>query len=202
MSWIPWRRRAPPPPRTIWALDLETTGLDRRRDRVLSVGMVPIRDDAIRWGERLYELVAPPGPLPELSPAEIDALRTHQILPGELAGAAPLATALDAVADRCAEADALLVHGASVDLGFLREGFRLLGRRWRPPPVLDTLEMLHRLRRRARWLGDGEEGGPSLSLFESRRELGLPRYPPHHALYDALATAELYLVLRQVLAQG
>jgi DNA polymerase III subunit epsilon len=30
----------------------------------------------------------------------------------------------------------------------------------------------------------------------ARRELGLPEYPRHHALTDALAAAELFLVLR------
>ena len=56
MRW--WnRRRQPWYDATYWAVDLETTGLDPRRDRILSVGMVPVRDGVVRWGERLYTLV-------------------------------------------------------------------------------------------------------------------------------------------------
>ena len=35
-----------------WALDLETGGLDPRRDPVLAVGMLPIREGTLRLGDR------------------------------------------------------------------------------------------------------------------------------------------------------
>ena len=43
-----------------WALDLEMSGLHTGADRILSIGMVPIRQGVIRYGERFYSLVRPP----------------------------------------------------------------------------------------------------------------------------------------------
>jgi DNA polymerase-3 subunit epsilon len=40
---------------------------------------------------------------------------------------------------------------------------------------------------------------PSFNLTEARRAHGLPDYEAHDALVDAVATAELFLVLRQVI---
>ena len=40
---------------------------------------------------------------------------------------------------------------------------------------------------------------PSPTLTETRRRLGLPDYQAHDALTDAIATAELFLVLRKQL---
>ena len=61
-------------------------------------------------------------------------------------------------------------------------------------PVVDTMELEARVHRRkqqrlfARLFG-GEP--PSIRLAASRARYGLPRYRPHHALTDALASAEL-----------
>ena len=40
------------------------------------------------------------------------------------------------------------------------------------------------------------ERDPQLNLADARRACGLPDYPAHDALTDAVATAELFLVLR------
>jgi DNA polymerase-3 subunit epsilon len=40
---------------------------------------------------------------------------------------------------------------------------------------------------------------PALNLTVARRKYGLPDYQAHDALTDAVATAELFLVLRKVL---
>ena len=188
-------------PARILALDVETSGLDRRRNDILSVGMVPLVDRAIRWGESHYALVQPPRGSSPLGPAELEALGVHQILPDDVANAAPAEEVLAEVERRCGAADALLCHGAQIDVGFLRAAFRAVGQLWTPPPVLDTLRLLARLRRRERWLGDRDRG-PPLDLAAARAHFGLPAYPPHHALYDALAAAELYLVLYDRLGAG
>ena len=39
----------------------------------------------------------------------------------------------------------------------------------------------------------------ALNLSDARREYGLPAYEAHDALTDAVATAELFLVLRKTL---
>ncbi len=62
--------------------------------------------------------------------------------------------------------------------------------------MVDTLELEARFHRhrRARMLATMLGRAPaSLRLDASRRRYRLPRYSAHHALTDALATAELFL---------
>jgi DNA polymerase III subunit epsilon len=174
-----------------WALDLETSGLDPRRDVVLSVGMVPVNGGVIGFGERWYTLVRPPegAAIPE------DGMRAHHILPGELDGAPAIAEVLPAIDRRLREADVLILHFASLDVGFLKRLYRAHGMEWPRLRVVDTLEMLLKLSHRRQHLMP-HPTTPRTALPEAREDLGLPRYANHHALSDAVATAELFLALR------
>jgi DNA polymerase-3 subunit epsilon len=63
-------------------------------------------------------------------------------------------------------------------------------------PVVDTVGLLWKLAHRRQYVPQSPNRDPVLNLADARRECGLPHYPAHDALTDALATAELFLVLR------
>lgn len=173
----------------LWALDLETSGLDPRTDAILSVGMVPVRDGTIRWGERYYSLVR----LPEDHRPSEEAMRIHHILPEEASKAPPLREVLGEVLRRL-DGAAILVHYGKLDLGFLRWACRRLRRRWPQPPVVDTVRLLGRMTFLRRRLDPFAESLPA-DLSGARAEFRLPAHVEHHALADAVATAELFLAL-------
>ncbi len=178
---------------TYWALDLETGGLDPRSDPILSVGMVPIREGGIRLGESWTTLVRPEGA------ASIDpsSMRAHHLLPGDVRDAPPLPQVLKEVDARLREG-ALLVHQAALDVPFLRRAYRRHGLRWPDPTVVDTVALLIKAAKRARFLDpDAADREPELNLAAARRRLGLPDYGSHDALVDAVSAAELFLVLRK-----
>lgn len=176
---------------TYWALDLETGGLDPRTDPILSVGMVPVRQGAIRLGEAFSSLVRAAD---RIAPSSIQA---HHLLPGEVREAPPAREVLGEV-DRRIREGALLVHQASLDVRFLRRAYRREGLRWPSPPVVDTVALLVRAAKRARFLDPGApDREPETNLAAARRRLGLPEYGQHDALLDAVAAAELFLVLRR-----
>ncbi len=178
---------------TYWALDLETGGLDHRRDPILAVGMVPVRAGSVRLGEA-WSSLARPGSAASITPGSITA---HQLLPGDVRSAPSIEALLPELDLRLSEGS-LLVHQASIDLPFLRRAFRDLGRRWPGPAVVDTVELLVKEARRARFLDPGApDEHPDLTLSGARQAHGLPPYQGHDALTDAIATAELFLVLRQ-----
>ena len=178
-----------------WALDLETTGLSAGDDHVLSVGLVPIRRGAIVWGERFYSLVRPP----RLDGLTEETMAVHHILPGELAAAPPPEEVFPELARRLDASDgppvAWLVHHAPLDLSFLRRWYGEAEREWPRPRVVDTIRLLLRLDHRRHQLDPYGRPLPR-ALSEARAHLGLPPYHYHHALTDALATAELFLLLR------
>lgn len=178
---------------TYWALDLETGGLDPRRDPILSVGMVPIREGGIRLGEAWSSLVRPEE-ADEIDPISI---RAHHLLPGEVRDAPPVAAVLAEV-DRRLREGALLVHHASLDVRFLKRAYGRHGMRWPAPPVVDTVALLLKAAKRARFLDPNAEHEPDVNLLAARRRHGLPNYGQHDALVDAIAAAELFLVLRRL----
>jgi DNA polymerase-3 subunit epsilon len=178
---------------TYWALDLETGGLDPVHDPILSVGMVPVRAGGIRLGEAWASLVRPEEAR-EIDPSSI---RAHHLLPGDV-HSAPLLEVVLAEVDRRLREGALLVHHAPLDVGFLKGAYRRLGLRWPGPPVVDTVQLLMKAAKRARFLNPGApEHEPELNLLAARRKLRLPDYGQHDALIDAISAAELFLVLRR-----
>lgn len=182
--WRPWQDQA------YLALDLETTGLHPATDEIVSVGAVPIRDGVIRWGERMYTMVRSGGS----GIVRPEPLGVHQILPGEVKSGPELESVVLEISDRLHHA-ILVVHHAAVDVRFLRRAFRGCGRRWPRPPVIDTVRLLSMFERRLSQLEPYPAPVPR-GLAEARRRLRLPEHRSHHALADALATAELFLALR------
>jgi DNA polymerase III subunit epsilon len=175
-----------------WSLDLETGGLDPQRDPIIAVGMVPVRHGVVRLGEAFQSLVRP-AELEVISPAS---MRAHHLVPRDVREAPRLEAVLAEVDARLREG-ALLVHHASLDVAFLKRAYRAAGKRWFSPPVVDTVTLLVKLEKRKRFLDPDALKEPELNLTAARRLLDLPTYQQHDALSDAVATAELFLVLRQ-----
>jgi len=156
------------------ALDLETTGLDPGRDRVIEVGAVAFTPEGVTAS--MERLVDPGRPVPE------PVLRLTGIKPEELRGAASEAVAL-------AELGAFLHgrqpvgHGARLDIDFLTAA----GHWDEASEILDTLDVARILMPAA--------ASHSLPLLATELGFGQPR--PHRALDDADATRQLLLRLRE-----
>lgn len=175
-----------------WALDLETGGLDPRKDAILAVGMVPIRQGVIALGDSYSTLVRPNNP----EQIGVASIRAHQLVWEDVREAPPLGEVLDEIILRVRQG-ALLVHQASLDLTFLKRACKARGRHWPSPPVVDTVALLLKAAHRARFSRRSPEQVPTLNLGGARRDAGLPEYQAHDPLMDAVAAAELFLVLRR-----
>ena len=192
---VPGRRAVIRLGRTPWTdvtwcvVDVETTGLDRRVDQIISVAAVPIREGRIRPGEALSTLVNSD------RPPSAESVRVHGIRAADLIGA----PSPDDVAARLAEhLDGAIVvaHYAPVERAFLPALLALAGS-GRLRRVADT-ELLGRL-----WLHERDGGVRGhLALGDLVGELGLPVHRPHDALGDALTTAQAFLALASLLSAG
>lgn len=177
-----------------WALDLETGGLEPRKDPILAVGMVAVRAAHVQLGETFRALVQPE----DGTVINPESVRAHQLVWGELREAPPLPSALRQIAERLADA-VLIVHHRAIDVAFLRAAFDRHGLRWPRPLVVDTVDLLIAAERRQHLkTPELPMDRPVLNLTLARRKYGLPDYQAHDALTDAVATAELFLVLRKV----
>jgi DNA polymerase-3 subunit epsilon len=178
---------ARPPATTPWrdaswlAIDLELTGLDPREDHVIAVGMVPIESGRVRLGGARYSLVA------STRRSTPGAVVTHKLRVADLAGAPGVEEVLDTILEELG-GRVPVFHVAAVERAFL--GPLLRRRRLRMPACADT-EALGRL-----WLrGRGIQTSGGLSLERLSARLGQRAAAPHHALADALATAQAFIAL-------
>lgn len=172
---LPWRRAE------FVVIDLETTGLDLRRDEIVSFGAVSVRQGRVVVGSSVYGLVRPDRPVSRA------AVEVHALRPEDLAGAPPLAERAAELAGLL-EGRVLVAHAAWVEQAFLARALRVAGARLEGP-VVDTAA----LAREALVVRSHGEGEPSLEGLASG--LGLPVHTPHHALGDALTTANVFLAL-------
>ncbi|HXD80073.1 MAG TPA: helicase C-terminal domain-containing protein [Candidatus Acidoferrum sp.] len=156
------------------ALDLETTGLDPARDRVIEVGAVAFTPERVTT--TLERLVDPGRPVPET------VLRLTGIRQEELRGAASPDSALRELAEFLRGRQPV-GHGARLDVDFLSAAGL-----WDPSTeILDTLDVARILLPAA--------ASHSLPLLATEMGFNQPR--PHRALDDADATRQLLLRLRE-----
>jgi Rad3-related DNA helicase/DNA polymerase III epsilon subunit-like protein len=156
------------------ALDLETTGLDPARDRVIEVGAVAFTPEQVTT--TLERLVDPGRAVPET------VLRLTGIRQEELRGAASPESALGELAEFLRGRQPV-GHGARLDVDFLSAAGL-----WDPDTeILDTLDVARILLPSA--------ASHSLPLLATEMGFNQPR--PHRALDDADATRQLLLRLRE-----
>ncbi len=170
---------------SLLAVDFETTGLEVSRDALVSAAWVSIDSGRIELSSARQRVVRPPdGTLTG------DSVRVHGVGHDRAAGGAGLTTLLEELLGAL-QGRVLVAHHASLDLGFLVEACR---RAYGVPlawPCIDTLRLLQvQLRRRHQPVR-----GFELRLSEARSRFGLPAYPPHDALWDAIGAAELWLAV-------
>jgi DNA polymerase-3 subunit epsilon len=171
----PWREAS-------WcAVDLELTGLDPRRDEIIAIGACPIEQGRVVLGKSVYTLVR------SSRRSEHGAVLVHRLRVADLADAPPVEQATELLLSTLT-GRVPVFHTAVVERAFL--GRALSRHRVRLPAAADT-EVLGRL-----WLRERDGvAPPGLALAGLSRMLGQQPEPPHHALADALTTAEAFVAL-------
>ncbi len=165
------------------SLDLETSGLDPRRDRIVSLGYVVVRGLTIDLGSATHRIIRP-GPDHPLSEASVV---IHQLTDDTVASGDSL---FEAFVELFAalQGRVLLAHHAEIECGFIDNVCRKVCGAPLVVPVVDTQWLARRSLERS----NRPYNGSSLRLFNLRENYNLPRYNAHNALSDALATAELF----------
>ena len=188
------------PPDRLLALDLETTGLDPKSDAIVAFGSVPVVERTILWGQAERAIVDDPR---SLRPRNVAALAVHQVLPEEQRGALEFGRFLAQMGGRLADDVVMLAHGATIERSFLIAAATAAGVKLPPIRSVCTLTYLRGIDRLRPHLEDRLPTAAArcaslpTALGEARSLFGLPAYPDHDPLMDALGAAELYLLLSQ-----
>nr|WP_290444200.1 3'-5' exonuclease [Pseudoalteromonas sp. XMcav2-N] len=162
-------------------LDLELTGLDPKRDEIVSAAWVEIRQGRVILNSARHVLnkeVHQLGQSPVIHGVDEQALQQGDTLRALLQQLGSLL-----------EQRILVCHNALLDWGFIKRAFVHHDIETRPKLILDTMQI-----ERDRLLRQGQTlTADCLTLSACRQRYGLPHASEHHALSDALSTAELLL---------
>jgi len=168
------------------AFDTELTGLDPKRDTIISIGAIKLRGGRILPGKTFYRLVRPESEL------RSEGVVVHELVHSDLEDAERATDVLIDFIDFVADS-VLLGHFVHIDVGFASRAMkRNLGVGWSRSAV-DTAT-LHD------WLIDNDprfaahHGGISLKkdLFSTATRYGIDVDRAHDALFDAFVAAQLF----------
>ena len=179
-------------------VDIETTGLDLKNSRIVSIGAFKLMEGRIHLGRMFDQLVNPGRDI------AAESITVHGIVPAMVATSPTGPAALEAFL-KYLGSDILVAHNARFDLNFLnrlmraQHGFALQNL------VIDTLPLCEHLLlpkicrpmpRRPKLLGRGAVN-PALrhnrrSLEAIAHHLGIKIHRRHSAVGDALATAMIF----------
>lgn len=173
----------------LMAMDVETTGLDPVKDGIVSIGLVPMSLERIRSSASRHWILKPRVPL------GAESVTIHGITDSQVRSAPDLDAVLEEVLTVMA-GHVMVVHCRDIERQFLNGALRPRIGEAIEFPVIDTMELEARLHRNQprgwlNWALGRHPPQASIRLVDSRRRYNLPRYQPHHALTDALASAEL-----------
>ena len=181
---------------TFVVCDTELTGFDRKRDEIISIGAVLIRDLQIDLGTTFHQYIRP------RNIEHTQATLIHRITPQQLAQAPPLAEVLPAFVEFAG--NSLMVgHFLPLDMDFLNRAARKVLGGTLSNPGIDTMRLAQGYRRVLNGhFQDEEDRSCSYVLEDLAKEYHLPMFKPHDAFEDAMQTAYLFLFLLKKFRKG
>lgn len=168
------------------AMDFETTGLNSETDEIVSIGIVPFSLKRIFCRESGHWLVKPRTVLEEGS------IVIHGITHSDINSAPDLDYILEELLTIMA-GRLMVVHYYPIEREFMAKALLSRIQESITFPVIDTMQIENRVINEQRSVMGKllPRALPSLRLGDCRKRYQLPHYQAHHALTDAIATAEL-----------
>jgi len=176
-------------------LDTELTGLEERRDDIVSIGAVRMQGGRIAVGGSFQALVKPQAVLDGRT------VVVHRITPSQLEEMPSIDEVLRPFLAYL-EDTVLVGHCIAIDLAFLNRDARRLGDHAIRNRAVDTLSLYGWLRRRAAEHPAFALESTAPSLFELARAFDIHVEAAHTALGDAYVTAQVFQRLLPFLAHA
>lgn len=173
------------------SIDCETTGLDRRKDDIISIAAVRIKGSRILTSQRFQVTVRPTR---AINP---EAIKVHRLRERDVAMGRAIADVLPPLLK--------FIGGRPLVGYYLEFDAAMINRYTRawlgvslPNPRIEVSELYYGLK-----YSDAPPGTQvDMSFAAILRDLGLPILDQHDAYADALMTAMIYLQLRDLKARG
>jgi DNA polymerase-3 subunit epsilon len=181
----------PAPANEAVAIDCETTGLDRRKDDIVSIAAIRLRGDRILTSERFVAMIRPSAQM------KASAIRVHLLRETDVQSGRAMSEVLPELL-RFIGSRPLVGYYLEFDVAMLNRHLRpLLGIKL-PNRQIETSELYY-----DRKYGDAPPGTQlDLSFAIMMRDLKIPIIDQHDAYADALMSAIAFVKLRDLHARG
>ena len=166
--------------------DTELTGLQTKKDSIVSVGAIKMDGGRILLSDIFYRIVEPRTKLTGKS------VLVHEITPSEATKCPGIDKLLPEFLDFCGSS-IIVGHFVSLDITFINlEMKRLYGSHLRNPSV-DTIKLYTWIRRKEEEVCAYHGGiAEDTNLVSLAKKYGIPVSKAHNALDDAFVTAQLF----------
>lgn len=165
-------------------IDTELTGLDPKRDSIVSIGAIKMSGMRIKLGEAFYRLVKPQTALTS------DSVVVHGITPSEVEEEPYIGSVIPELMNFC-KGCVLVGHFIHLDLMFLNREIKRFSGQSLDNPAVDTYRIHDWIKNNgdfARQFGDN--GGKD--LFSLAKKYKIQVSGAHNALMDAFITAQIF----------
>lgn len=166
----------------ILSVDFETTGLDAKADKLLSVGFIEVNQQQMKLKTCYHQIIRTKRQLEESN------VIIHHITDSQKNNGIDRKVVVDALL-RALTGKVMLVHFARIEKQFLAQACLKLYGIVPVFPIIDTLAIAKRQLDKRDVAYDPSE----LRLSNLRHKYLLPEHNAHNALSDAIATAELFM---------
>ena len=161
-------------------VDLETTGLDIRKDKIVAIACVPMKGMKILVNESFYTLIKP-------NKYKIESMKYHGISEKDLQKAPTFESIADKILNKLR--GIIVGHAVDIDMAFLKRYFKEVGVKFDRETI--DIALLEK------WLGErlGERKiSEELTLDALIKSYGLKATYRHNALADAFFTAQIFQI--------
>jgi DNA polymerase III subunit epsilon len=181
----------PGPPDEVVSIDCETTGLDRKRDEIITIAAIRIRGDRI-LASQSYQVVVRPSVA--IAP---EAIKVHGLLEADVANARPIHEVLPDLLHFIGGRP-LVGYYIDFDAAMLNKHVRKFIGVNLPNPRIEVSGLYYNLK-----YGDAPPGTQvDLTFARILEDMKLPLFNQHDAFADALMTAMIYVGLKDFSARG
>ncbi len=166
--------------------DTELTGLDFKRDSIISIGAIKMKGAGIYPLKTFHSLVKPDCAL------KSESVLVHEITHTDLAGACGLAEVLDDFLEFVGDA-VLVGHFVFIDINFMNKALKKLYGAKLQNPATDTHSIHDWLYKNDADFARHHKGMTTKKdLFSMAKRYGLGMVKAHNAFHDAYLTAQLF----------
>ena len=165
-------------------LDTELTSLDKRSNRILSIGAIAMEGTKILVADQFYRVLNPAVTIPK------ESVLIHRLRPADVQHAEPLPQVFSAL-KKFTKGAVLVGHFVSLDVHALQKELGAHGHEL-DNPVIDTARVHRWILRHDRYTEDLPHRYEHVDLLSLAKAYNLPVQELHHALADAFLTAQLW----------